>query len=201
MELIPDEIKLYIFRYLDIKSLLSIMLINRQYNILCKDDSIWKYWVHELFDDVPCNDNWYQTYIYWINKRLLNIKKEKFYINVDLQLTRTIRNKNNIMGPCIDECLEALDTFLNLNNIKMKYFNIDIYNNRRIKCIPVNGLLSPKTIKLLRFLKNKHLYYKLLTMDITVKKNHNIECVNYFTFEGFYDIIDPIQVSILKKYY
>lgn len=60
MDLIPNELRLKIFSYLNLRDLCTLMLINRNYYNLTKDNYIWKDYLSEYGYTLP--DNYYQAY-------------------------------------------------------------------------------------------------------------------------------------------
>lgn len=70
MNIIPNEIKLIILKYVGIKSFCNISLVNKEWCKLIKDENLWKYLTIERCGHIKQIDgSWYMTYrLYDYNK-------------------------------------------------------------------------------------------------------------------------------------
>lgn len=65
MDTLPQEVKLNILRNMTPDGIINTCSVDKEFSILCKDETLWRQLVKERFGDIEKKyGSWYNTYIY-----------------------------------------------------------------------------------------------------------------------------------------
>lgn len=102
---LPTELTLETLSYLNPRELIKLCEINREFAILCRDESLWKEPVRQRFGEVEqeCN-SWYQTFKIYVKHHLVKVFILTVYFG-NLTETEVFRSKLGAIRKVTDDLL------------------------------------------------------------------------------------------------